>query len=65
MAAWIDDKDSDCEDDDLQVESGGVTYPLRADRWWYTPGVLDQGKKMSLGGVWGSSATFGFVQGAA
>ena len=42
LAARIDDKDSDCEDDDWQVESGGVTHPLRADRWWSTPGVLDQ-----------------------
>ena len=42
MAARIDDKDSDCEDDDWQEESGGVTYPLRADRWWPTAGVLDQ-----------------------
>lgn len=42
MAARIDDKDSDCENDDWQEESGGVTYPLRADRWWTTAGVLDQ-----------------------
>ena len=42
MAAQIDDRDSDCEEDDWQVESGGVTCSLRADRWWSTPEVFDQ-----------------------
>ena len=54
LAVRIDDKDSDC--DDWQVESGGVTYPLQLLGCWI--------RKMSLGGVWGSGATYRFVQDA-
>ena len=27
---------------DVWCQAGGITYPLRADRWWSTHGVLDQ-----------------------
>ena len=45
MAARIDDNDPEFPDDYWTCASGGgndkVSYPLRADRWWSSPGMLE------------------------
>ena len=53
LAAGIVDGDADLNECDWEhtprASGNSVTYPLRADRWWSTPGVLDEDDGRCLG----------------